>query len=71
MKDLKKIGDVSYKAAKKAIYFGFIPLVLILGLKTVDFGNFMNQQPMWDDSSIYFDLFLNILWSFFIFRLLL
>lgn len=46
VKDLKKIGDVSYKATKKAIYFGFIPLVLILGLKTVDWQNLFNQQPM-------------------------
>lgn len=35
VKDLKKLSTNSIKVAKKAIYYGFIPLVIILGIRTV------------------------------------
>lgn len=46
VKDLKKLGSASLKTAKKAIYYGFIPLVIILGARTIRLENFMSQQPM-------------------------
>jgi hypothetical protein len=45
IKDLQKLSNSSVKVAKKVIYYGFIPLVIILGIRTVKLENFMNQQP--------------------------
>ena len=46
IKDIKKLGGSSLKISKKLVYYGFIPLVIILGARTVKLDNLMNQQPM-------------------------
>lgn len=46
MRDLKKYGDISYKYAKKAIYYGFIPLVIVLGARTIRWDAVMAQGQM-------------------------
>jgi hypothetical protein len=43
IKDISKISDKSSKAVKGAIYYAFIPLVLYLGLKTVDWKQLTQQ----------------------------
>jgi hypothetical protein len=45
MKGMQKLGRVSYDVSKKAIFYGFIPLLIILGLRTVKLENFISQQP--------------------------
>lgn len=46
IKDIKKLSGSSLKISKKLVYYGFIPLVIILGARTVKLDNLMNQQPM-------------------------
>jgi hypothetical protein len=46
IKDIKKLSNNSLKIGKKLVYYGFIPLVVILGARTVRMDLFMNQQPM-------------------------
>lgn len=44
VKDLKKIGTQSAQISKKLIYYGYIPLILYLGFKTVDWENLIPKQ---------------------------
>lgn len=46
-KDLKKIGTTTLSLAKKAVYYGFIPTIIILGVRTIDFRNFVQWWAMW------------------------
>lgn len=48
-RDLKKLSSTSMTYTKKAVYYGFIPLIVILGLRTVNMENFTGQAPMWFD----------------------
>lgn len=45
-RDLKKLSSTSMTFTKKAVYYGFIPLVVILGLRTVNLENFTGQAAM-------------------------
>lgn len=48
MKDLSKLGNSSMYYAKKAIYYGYIPLIVYLGLKTTNLSSmFTEPPPMW------------------------
>lgn len=66
-RDLKKLSSTSMTITKKAVYYGFIPLVVILGLRTVNIENFTGQAPMWFDFILcYFILnfyLKNLLWE--------
>lgn len=44
IKDLSKAGTASYGILKKAVYYGFIPMVIILGLRTVKLEAFTGPQ---------------------------
>ncbi len=61
IKDLKKYGASSYKVVKKALYYGFIPLVIILGARTMKLQNFDIQQPMWSTMINKCSLFTNFI----------
>ena len=45
MRDLEKAGNKSVTYFKKGVYYLFVPLVIGMGIKTIDFSRFM-QQPM-------------------------
>ena len=46
-RDLQKLADGSIHIAKKALYYGYIPLILFLGARTVRLDMLMGQgQPM-------------------------
>ncbi len=48
VQDLKKLSNQGQKLFKGFFYWAYIPVVVILGLKTVDWANFTNPQPqMW------------------------
>lgn len=59
---MKKISNNSIKVAKKAIYYGFIPLVIILGVRTIKFDALMSQQPMW---YMIYNIMIKYIWSIF------
>ena len=61
IKDLKKYGASSYKVVKKALYYGFIPLVIIVGARTMKLQNFDIQQPMWSTMINKSSLFTNFI----------
>ncbi len=46
IQDIKKLGNQGTKVAKGFFYYAYIPVVVILGLRTVDWQNFINPQPM-------------------------
>ena len=53
IKDIKKITNTGSKYLKTAIYYGYLPLILYLGFKTVNFDNFKQQaQPMWSKNQV-------------------
>lgn len=43
--DISKFGNKSIHYGKKAIYYGYIPLIIALGLKTVNLGAMFGEQP--------------------------
>lgn len=43
VKDLKQMAGKTYDYSKLAIYYGFLPAVILLGLKTVHWDRF-NQS---------------------------
>jgi hypothetical protein len=45
VQDIKKLAGHGQKAFKGFFYYAYIPVVVILGLKTVDWANFSNPQP--------------------------
>lgn len=45
-RDLKKVADGSMSLAKKALYYGYIPLILILGARTIRMDMLFGQPPM-------------------------
>ena len=48
VQDIKKLAGQGQKVFKGFFYYAYIPVVVILGLKTVDWANFSNPQPpMW------------------------
>jgi hypothetical protein len=46
IQDLSKIGSTTVNIAKKIAYYGYIPLIIVLGLRTIDFNAMMAQPPM-------------------------
>ncbi len=44
-KDLKKIGDKAFSTTKTLIYYGYIPLICILGAKTINWDAIINSNP--------------------------
>lgn len=47
IQDFKKLSNQGQKVFKGLFYYAYIPVIVILGLKTVDWQNFSNPQPMW------------------------
>ena len=45
VRDLQKVGDSSMSWLKTGAYYLYFPAVLILGLKTVKWEQFLNQAP--------------------------
>ena len=45
VKDLEKAGSNSVKWAKAGIYYFYLPVVIVLGLKTVKWEMFFGQNP--------------------------
>lgn len=46
VQDIKKLSNQGQKVFKGFFYYAYIPAIIILGLKTVDWANFTNPQPM-------------------------
>ena len=48
LRDLNKIKDATLSVGKTVIYYGYIPLIVVLGMRTMNkemlFGG---QPPMW------------------------
>jgi ABC-type arginine transport system permease subunit len=44
VKDVMKITDKSVNVVKGAMYYAFIPAILYLGIKTVDWNQFSPQN---------------------------
>lgn len=42
--DLKKLNNQGQKVFKSFFYYGYIPVILFLGIKTVDWQQFSNPQ---------------------------
>lgn len=52
VQDIKKISSQGQKLFKGFFYYAYIPAIVILGLKTVDWQNFSNPQPpMWSNKA--------------------
>lgn len=46
IKDFQRLGSKGQNGLKFALYWGYIPLMLYFGIKTVNWENFTSQQPM-------------------------
>ncbi len=46
VRDLKRLGNSTLRWTKTALYYGFIPAVVLLGLRTIRADQLMNQAPM-------------------------
>ena len=46
IQDLKKATTQGEKIFKGFFYYGFIPIILVLGIKTVDWQQLSNPQQM-------------------------
>ena len=46
IKDIEKLSDGSIKWFKKGLYYAFFPIVLIVGLKTVDWEKLYPSAPV-------------------------
>jgi hypothetical protein len=44
--DLRRVGSTALNISKKVAYYGYIPLIIILGLRTVNFDAMIMQQGM-------------------------
>lgn len=44
IKDLKKIESQGMQIFKKVVYYGYIPLILYVGIKTVDWEALFPKQ---------------------------
>ena len=44
IQDIKKASNEGQKLFKGFFYYGYIPLILVLGIKTVDWQQFSNPQ---------------------------
>ena len=44
-KDLKKLSNKAFSAGKTLLYYGYIPLICILGAKTINWDAIMNSNP--------------------------
>ena len=51
VRDLEKMGGKGVNYVKTGLYYLFVPLVIGMGLRTVDLSRFM-QQPVWLDHFI-------------------
>ena len=47
VKDLKKLTNSGSKYLKSSIYYAYIPVILFLGFKTMNWDNITGKQPMW------------------------
>lgn len=46
VQDIKKLSNQGQKVFKGLFYYAYIPVILVLGLKTVNWSNFTNPQGM-------------------------
>jgi len=44
-KDLKKLADKSFSVGKTLVYYGYIPLICILGARTIQWDALINNNP--------------------------
>jgi hypothetical protein len=45
IKDLEKLSESSVKWAKTGLYYFFLPVVIVVGLKTVNWENIIGAAP--------------------------
>jgi hypothetical protein len=45
VKDLKKVSYGAFGLAKTAMYYGYIPLIIVLGLRTIKWEMLTSQGP--------------------------
>jgi hypothetical protein len=45
IKDIEKLGDGGIKWLKSGLYYLYLPVVLVVGLKTVNWENFLGPAP--------------------------
>jgi hypothetical protein len=45
LKDIEKLRDSGIKWLKSGLYYLYLPLVLVVGLKTVNLENFLGPAP--------------------------
>lgn len=62
IQDFKKLSNQGQKVFKGLFYYAYIPVIVILGLKTVDWQNFSNPQPMWYAKPIHVEWSVHIIY---------
>lgn len=45
IKDIEKLSEGSVKWAKTGLYYAFLPIVLLVGFKTVNWESFTGASP--------------------------
>jgi len=45
VRDIEKISEGGIKLLKSSLYYLYLPLALIIGLKTVNWDNFLGPPP--------------------------